>query len=221
MRHPPIARFESGETLNESDTRLIKRLKLGDKEAANELIGRYFQRVVRLAEKHLANHRVHGTGGEDIAASVFESLWKKADRGHFSDQDLATSEELWKLLCQIVAFKSRDHLRRESAQKRGGSVLKGESFLSNSLNSRPDGIANVASDQLCVADLLILKEEHDRLLKLLESEVLERIAIMRLEGFQVAEIAESFEKSERWVGRKLNLIRNIWTFDLDQAARLD
>lgn len=204
--------------MNESDTKLLKRLKLGDQEAASELISRYFQRVVRLAEKHLANHRVHLTAGDDIAASVFESLWKKAERGDFTDDDLATSEELWKLLCRIVSFKSRDHLRRESAQKRGGDVLKGQSFFSNSLNTEPDGIENVAANQLCIADVLILKEEHDRLLELLDSELLEQIAIMRLEGFRVVEIAENFQKTERWVGRKLNLIRKIWTADLEQAA---
>ena len=202
-----------------TDTQLLNRFKSGDKDAANELIGRYFDRVLRLAEKHLANRRLHVTEGDDVAASVFETLWKKADANRFGPDDLVNSEELWRLLCKIVAFKSRDHVRRESAQKRGGNLLKGESFFMDSMGSQPYGIQNVSDGQIPVGDVLILREEHDRLLDKLDDDTLVQIAMMRLEGYKIAEIANSFSKTERWVGRKLRLIRTIWRHDLDQMTQ--
>ena len=62
---------------------LLNRFKSGDQDAANELLGQYFERTVRSANKRIGQRRLRGTGSEDVAMSVFESLWKKSRSGPF------------------------------------------------------------------------------------------------------------------------------------------
>ena len=192
------------------EAQLLLRLKQGDKEAANDLIERYFNRVVLAAETHLRGRRVHATSGEDIAASVFESLWQRASENRFDGDELQDASELWRLLCKMVDYKAKDHLRRESALKRGGGELVGESGLGDVQNGVPMGINSVPDRRPSTWDIASFREQHTLLLKSLESETLQQVATLRLDGFRVAEIAEVFSKSERWVRRKLELIRKTW-----------
>ena len=203
---------------NQSDTQLIQFLKSGDKKAANELIDRYFHRVVAAAEKQLLGRRIPVSDGNDIAVSVFDNLWKRANENRLYGDELRDSQQLWKLLCVMVANKAKDHLRRDSAQKRGGGILKGESWFSDPENGVDIGIDDLNGKQLPIADLVILKEQHDHLLDILDDEILRQVCIMRLEGYKVAEIAAAYEKTERWVGRKLNLIRAIWQQEFDSMT---
>ena len=205
-------------SFNQSDTQLIHSLKSGDKHAANELVDRYFNRVVAAAEKQLKGRRVRVTAGDDIAISVFDNLWERANQNRLKGDELRDSQQLWRLLCVMVANKAKDHVRRESAKKRGGGLLRGESWFSFQEN-QSDGIGEVTNGQIPIADLVILKEQHDHLLKILDDDTLRQICIMRLEGYMVAEIAEVYGKSERWVGRKLHLIRVLWQQEFDSMDK--
>jgi len=198
----------------QADTQLIQQLKKGDREAANLLIERYFDRVVRAAERQLHHSQVFIVSGDDIAASVFESLWKRAKDNGFHGDELQDSKELWRLLCKMIQFKSRDHIRRASAKKRGGHMQLQRENQDHRGNSPLEDVRQ----EFAADELAIFKEEHLRMLKLLDNDFLVQIAIMRLEGYSVLEIADEFEKSERWVGRKLALIRKIWRFEIDSTG---
>jgi len=193
----------------EHDT--LEQFRRGDKEAANKIIARHYERVVRAAKKRIEGMRLHATSEEDIAASVFESLWDRAQKGEFSDTELATADELWRLLSVMVRFKVRDHLRHEQRLKRGGGNLKGESAFGQLEDGSPNQMQNIAEDSKSASEDsdLMVKE----LLGLLGNEDLQEIAVMRLEGYEVKEIASKFEKSDRWVKRKLALIREKWISD--------
>ncbi len=193
-----------------TDTELIQLLKLGNKNAANLLIERYFDRVVALARRRLAGKQFSDSSGDDIAASVFESLWQRAREHRFADEELRDSRELWKLLCRMIYFKSQDHVRRASAAKRTGGIESG-----STLRSGAPAIDQVAECRHGSDGVSIFREEHQRLLDLLGDSHLAQIAVMRLEGYSVAEIADAFTKSLRWVGRKLALIRGIWKAEFE------
>lgn len=194
---------------HKTDTQLIQYLKCGDKNAANILFERYFDRVVRAAQSHLNKCYVPGCSGDDIAASVFESLWERAHETRFADDELADSKELWKLLCKMIYYKTRTHARRESAAKRNGRA--------NPVELSEQNVGNVANHQLIADNLASFKEEHERVLSLLGDSILSQIALMRLEGYSVAEISANFGKSLRWTGRKLSMIRDIWRAELEPA----
>ena len=153
---------------------------------------------------------IRATSKEDIAASVFESLWQRADEKGFSEQDLGNTEELWKLLCTMVRFKARDHVRREKALRRGGNLVRGESMFTSADGNGP-GLQDFAIDDESISGLAGFREQHEILMEQLGDDDLREVVTMRLEGFKVKEIAEHFSKSDRWAKRKLALIRDIWS----------
>ena len=60
-------------------------------------------------------------------------------------------------------------------------------------------------------------EEYERLIKSLGDATLEQLATWKLEGYTNAEIAQKWDKTERTVERKLNLIRKIWIHELAKS----
>ncbi len=195
---------------------LVNRFKSGDKDAANELLQRYFDRTVRAAGNRIAERRLRGVGSEDIAVSVFESLWKKADQRQFGDDDLVQPDEFWRLLCTMIRFKTEDHVRRENANKRGGGAVRGESIFAKPDASSAFGIAAFSDGVMSPAEQAAFRDQHERMMRLLDDDTLQEIVMMRMEEQKVSEIAAHFGKSERWVKRKLALIRDIWQHELDE-----
>ncbi len=204
---------------DQGESELLRRLKAGDKQAADELLGRYFDRTVRAANIRIAQRRLRGSGSEDIAASVFESLWKKADQQQFSDDDLTNSDELWRLLCTMVRFKTEDHLRREHADKRGGGMVRGESVFYSGSDPSGLGLAGFSDSELTADELVSFREHYQKMMKLLRDETLQEVVTLRVEENKVSEIANHFGKSERWVKRKLALARDIWQQELDHSSQ--
>lgn len=196
------------------EKQLIDEFKKGSREAADQLIQLYFDRVVKSADKKLAKRNLRVGGGDDVAVSVFDSLWKKASEQEFAEGDLASPDELWRLLSKMVAFKAEDHARRLKAQKRGGGNVRGDSIFFNPDQPSP-GFNGVAGNVLTPAEKLELQESYTLLMKVLDDEVLQKVAVMRIEGYSVAEIAEEFDRSERFVKRKLALIRSIWNSEIE------
>lgn len=202
------------------DDNLLERFKQGDKTAANELLGEYFDRIVRAASRRIADRRLRATAAEDIAVSVLESLWKKADQQQFKDGDLTSVDEFWRLLCTMIRFKAEDHVRREKAEKRGGGMLRGESVFQKPGEDSLAGLAGFSSQELSDTEKVVFADEHARMMDKLGEEALQEIVTRRMEGQTVAEIAEHFGKSDRWVKRKLALIRQIWSSELSEREQV-
>ena len=97
-------------------------------------------------------------------------------------------------------------------QKRGGGAVRGESVFADSageMNRAGIGAVNSNAD---TPDLQAeLAEACDELLDQLPDDQLRQIAIMRMDGFLVDEIAERLEVSKRAVERRLQLIRKTWS----------
>ena len=108
-------------------------------------------------------------------------------------------EDIWRILCHIVACKSRRRVTRQTRGPRGGRV-------------RPLTDLEPASGELPLSDRLgsVSPQEFDVCLE----EALERldptlrqIALLTMEGWTQAEIAERLDCSRRTVIRKLELVR--------------
>ncbi len=184
-----------------SVTRWIGALQAGDPAAAQELWERYFRRLVSLARKKLQGAPRRAADEEDVALSAFDSFCRGAERGRF-DQ-LADRDGLWRLLAVITTRKAAHLLRDEGRQKRGGAAAAagdGDDVDLDQILSRepsPDFAAQVA-------------EEWRRLLGLLGDAELEAVALRRIEGYTVEEIAAQVGYAPRSIKRKLKLIRGIW-----------
>jgi len=185
----------------------IDQLRAGDQAAAQPLWERYFQRLVGLARVKL---RAGGDSDEeDAALSAFQSFFQGAAQGRFPRLD--DRHDLWRLLVTITARKAADQIERARSLKRGGGRLLDEAALDG-----PDPERRIGGlDQLPGPDptpefAAMVAEQYQHLLELLGDETLRSIAVWKLEGYTVKEIAQRLDRSERMVAYKLGLIRLRW-----------
>ncbi len=186
----------------------IAQLRCGEAEAAQKLWRRYADQLVEVARRRLGDSPRAAADEEDIALSVFHSVCQGAVAGRFCD--ITDRNDLWWLLLTLARQKVIDHVRRETAQKRGAGRVRPEAAVAGSRGSRRFSLDHLIGDAPTPEYWIILQEEHQRLLGLLRDDCLRRIASRRIEGFSVAEIAEDLTISTRSVERKLRLIRGRW-----------
>ena len=202
-----------------SVTQWIADLKEEDSAAAEQLFKRYFENLVRLAERYLTGNRQRAGDAEDVAQTVFASLVLGAPKGAYPK--LTDRHDLWSLLIAITKHKAADFIKRETREKRGGGHVRGESiFAQNGSDNRPQGLADVFEEGPTPLDLVEYEEKLSRLLQELDdadrSGTLRQVAALKCERYSNVEIAQQLDCVERTVERKLERIRHIWMKDLDE-----
>jgi DNA-directed RNA polymerase specialized sigma24 family protein len=175
-----------------SVTRLLGRLQTGDPDAARRLWERYFRRLVGLARKRLGGAPRRVADEEDVALSAFDSFCRNAGAGRFPD--LLDRDSLWRLLVVITARKAAHLVRDQTRQPCGGAV----------------GLEEVLSHEPTPALAAEVAEEYGRLLASLGDRELAAVAVWRMEGYSVEEVAGKLRCAPRSVKRKLRVIRGIW-----------
>jgi DNA-directed RNA polymerase specialized sigma24 family protein len=196
---------------SESITRWLGKLKEGDCTAAQPLWERYFARLVRLARKQLEQACLIGAtaAAEDAALSAFDSFCRAAAAGHFPQ--LADRDDLWRILVVLTKHKATDQVRRERRQKRGAGRVRGEADLVPDDDDGPAALDRLIGPEPTPEFAAMIAEEFRRLLAVLGDEDLRRIAVWRLEGFSINEIATKLGCARRTVLRRLGVIRRLWT----------
>ncbi len=184
-----------------SVTRWYHELEKGNEAAATELWDHFFDRVVKLASHKLGSSPRQVRDEEDIAISAFKSLCKGIQRGRFPA--LSNREDLWRLLIVITSRKVQDQIAYQHRQKRSTDApqaLAEDDLLVNEAVSReptPEFAAQMA-------------DTIDGLMQRLSHEDLRSIAMMKLEGYTNAEIAERLKRGVATIERKLRTIRTLW-----------
>jgi RNA polymerase sigma factor (sigma-70 family) len=183
----------------------IGHLKAGEADAARKLWERYADQIALLARQQLAGRPTVVSDEDDVAQSVFYSICRGATAGRF--RDIKSRGELWWLLLAITRQKAINHFRRQSALKRGPGRVETETALAKNQSFNLDDLVGSAPTPEL---MLILEEEYAALLASLNDRQLQQIAVLRVEGYTVPEIAEKFGIGTRAIERKLHLIRSIW-----------
>lgn len=191
----------------------IVALKAGEAQAAQQLWSHYAARLLELARRKLRIAPAGPVDEEDIAQSVFSSVCRGAAAGRFNE--VANRDELWWLLLAITKQKVVDHIRHETAAKRGGGRVQCETDLhaSGGGGSMPT-LDELVGSEPTAEFLTELEEQNQRLLELLRDDRLRQVAVARIEGYASQEIADSLHISLRSVERKLQVIRRAWAKDL-------
>ena len=86
----------------------LREFENGDDDAAANLWQFYFQHITIVAEHRIRNVPKGGIEAEDIAASVFESLWRGANEGRF--REIASRDNLWYLVLKLIKQKVANFL---------------------------------------------------------------------------------------------------------------
>lgn len=192
---------------NESVTTWIGELKNGQDAATRKLWERYFERLVRVASRQLGSAPRRIADEEDVAISVFQCLYDGAASGRF--KQLNDRDDLWKLLTAISGMKAVDQIRRQTAKKRGGSDLRGESIVAG-VSGQLSGFDQLIHGEPTPEFIAIMDEQRRNLFDALPDRSQKEVARMRLEGFLNEEIAQQLGISLRSVERKMKVIREIW-----------
>lgn len=197
---------------SDSITTWIRTLKGGEQEAVQQLWDRYFQRLEHFISTKLPCHMKRAFDEEDVALSAFQSFVDGALAGRFPE--LEDRNNLWSVLAVIAARKASAYLRHANRQKRGGGEVRGESGAYPAGPDQAPGLDFLAGEGQNPELEAQFVEECERLLGSLKTEELRSIAILKMQGYAIAEIAEIVNCTQRAVQRRLEIIRRTWREEL-------
>ena len=182
----------------------IAALRAGDAAAARRLWDSYFARLAGLARKKLLGKSCATADEEDVALSALASFCRGVAANRFPR--LADHEDLWKVLVLLTARKASRLLRRESRHKRGGGRVRQCSALAEEDSGVMEFIGREPTPELAAS----VAEECRRLLDALGDTDLRSIALWKMEGCTIDEIAAQLGCVPRTIERKLRVIRGVW-----------
>ena len=173
-----------------SDASLLRRLRLGSEDAATQLYLRYAQRLHALARARSSPDLARRVDAEELVQSIFGSFFRGASSGYY---EVPEGEELWKLFLVIALNKIRAKGNFHRAAKRDVRLTVGGEYLEEA-QQMPEGqdAAALGLLKLTVEEALEHLPDHHR-----------EIITLRVEGWEVADIAEKTGRSKRTVERIL------------------
>ena len=186
-----------------SDGSLLRRLRAGSEDAATQLYLRYARRLHGLVEAQSSPDLARQVTVEEIVQSIFGSFFRGASSGYY---EVPVGEELWKLFLVIALNKIRAKGTFYHAAKRDARRT----------TDRKDAAAWAeVPDERETAALAFLR--------LAVAEAMERLSpqhrttvTLRIEGYEVAEIAEKTGRSKRTVERLLQEARKRLAYLLEE-----
>lgn len=189
--------------LHASDRSLLQRIQEGSQDAATSLYLRYVDRLRSLARAQCSPDLARRVEIDDLVQSVFGSFFRGATQGFY---DVPAGEELWKLFLVIALNKIRARGAYHRAAKRDVRQT-----------TSTDGVEWALEDPH--------HDDAERLLRLSVSEALSglpdlqrRVVELRIEGFEVAEIASRVGRSKRTTERTLQDARKKLSRVLEEQA---
>jgi RNA polymerase sigma-70 factor (ECF subfamily) len=176
-----------------SDRELLERFRRGEQFAATTLYLRYAPRLLALARSRCSSDLALRLDSEDIVQSVFSRFFRRARKGEY---DVPAGAELWKLLLVIALNKIRTAEAFHRAGKRDVGATSASGTLEETLPAGAGDDGNGAYLSLVVSDALERLPARVR-------EVIE----LRLQGYEVREIAEQLGQPLRSIERLLQEAR--------------
>lgn len=177
---------------------LLEQFRDGDDRAAEALFSRYFERLASLARSRLSTRLARRADPEDIVMSVYRSFFIGARSGRFA---LGRGGDLWRLLAAITRHKLSRAARHHTADRRS---VERELPLDS-----PEAASCLAlHDEPSPEDAVAFADELEWAFSRMDA-FRRRVLELRLQGGQLAEIAQDTGRSERTVRRALAGIREL------------
>ena len=200
----------------DSVTQWIVQFKIGDPAAAHALWERYFRQLGARARGRLAGVPRRASDEEDVALSAFHSFCRAAAQGRFPD--LHDRDDLWKVLLVITDRKALKLARHEGCQRRGGGQVRDEAACEDG-RTAADCLAQVPAPEPAPELAVLVADECRHLLQALGNAQVQQVAVLRLEGYTIPEIAGQVGRAPRTVKRWLQLIRRTWAKELERGSQ--
>ncbi len=195
---------DPGGTAESTDASLLRRFQAGDDDAATALYRRYAGRLLGLAAAKTSPDLQTRLDPEDIVQSVFRTFFRRAALGEY---EVPAGEELWKLFLVIGLYKIRTAAVHHRAAKRDVRQTAAGAAFEAVVGSAgtPDDLALQAL-RLTIDELLDPLPPHYR-----------DVVRLRMDGFEVADIAAKTGRAKRSVERILQEFRRKLQAVIDEA----
>ena len=169
-------------------------MKLND-DQINDMLREYLPKIVRLAEGRINSRYAARFDADDVAATVCRTVFRRISEGSFTfDDDVG----LWKQLVTVTLRRLSNKIRHEDAEIRAvGNTTQSDDELFKGLSKEPN-----PSEAVAFVDVI------EQVSKQLD-ETGRRVLELRMAGCDYAEIAEELGVSDRTVGRKIQLIKEL------------
>jgi RNA polymerase sigma-70 factor (ECF subfamily) len=188
-----------------SDDTLVRRLQAGSESAADRLYARYVARLRGLARSKLSAELSGRVDPDDIVQSVFRRFFQAACRDEYV---VPAGEDLWDLLLVITLNRVRSEQAFQRAAKRDvrrTTQGKGDEDPLAAVAERDDSAA--AALRLHIAEALEHLGADQR-----------RAVELRMQGYEVAEIARALGRSKRTGERLLQEAREMLRVALHEGT---
>jgi DNA-directed RNA polymerase specialized sigma24 family protein len=193
-----------------SITHWLGKLKEGVGVAAQPIWERYCHQLVLRARQRLTTAPNRVADEEDVALCAFTSFCRAVEQNRFPQ--LNDRDDLWQLLIVLCDRKAHDLVKSERRLRRGGGRVLDEAALADQVGEE-FALAEIAALEPTPEFSAQIADECRRLLGVLDNAELRWIALRKMEGFTVAEIAEQLGCVPRTIKRRLQVIRRIWQED--------
>jgi len=178
----------------------LERLADGEFDAVQQFWDQYGFRMQRLAEKNIGKKLAMRVDAEDVVQSACRTFFRRVGNGQLT---VATSDQLWNLMCAIVLLKTRQVARFHFRDKR---TLNREVSIAPTAEDESDVRFQPVSSEPSPADAAEFADELKRLLRNLEPEM-QQVVQLKLEGYTNTEIGDKLAVSERTVRRHIQDVR--------------
>ena len=176
-----------------SDRTLLRRFEDGHHDAATELYLRYANRLAALARSQTGEALSSRFDPEDVVQSVFRTFFRRASEGLYQ---VPAGDELWQLLLVLALNKVRALGAFHRARKRDVTKTTNDKVLDEVLNG---------ADDIAVSTLrMVVAEQLNEV-----SDIQRKMVELRIEGFEIGEIASRTNRSRRTVERVLQRFREM------------
>jgi RNA polymerase sigma factor (sigma-70 family) len=182
-----------------ADDHLLARWQNGDQQAAAELFSRYADRLIALARSRLSEKLARRVDPEDAVHSAYRSFFADVREGRYQ---VERGGDLWQLLVMITLHKVQHQVERHSSKKR---ALDREEFYGSedSLVAFQQAIKTREPSPMAA---LALSEQVEQLMQPLDASQ-RRMLELRLQGYNLEEIAAACRCSEATVRRLLDRVK--------------
>ena len=170
-----------------------------EQQQAAELFQRYAGRLIALARSRLSAKVSKRVDPEDVVQSAYRSFFAGAREGSY---DLQQGGDIWHLLVAITLHKLKDQVKLQTAKKR--SVDREQHFGSE--DSLLGLQAAVLARDVSPLEALSLVDHVEQLMRPLTPPQ-RRIVEMRLQGYDLREIAAATQRSVPTVRRVLDGVK--------------
>ena len=203
-----------------SITQYIEDLKQGDPDAAQQIWERFLERLIRVADRKLKGSPRKAMNEEDVVQVAFAQFFKQVQDGRFSRLD--DRGDLWQILVMLVDRRAKDQIRKQITIKAGGGKVGTETVFIVLDNSRVDqGIAKVPDASPTPEMAVEFTEQFKELMAGLQDDSYRQIAMLKMQGYKVAEIVEATGLPLRTVERRLKKIREEWSAALSDDRSIE